>query len=202
MGATLDSLFYGFDVALFNFICQFQNGFTIAVSDVCQQMGNMRAYIIYGVLSLILIIPKKTRKYGVALFIAFAAGTLLVNYGLKPAIERVRPYITLKDTPFWDVYNTYWTNAGAHLESDASFPSGHTSTNFEMFTALTGMLRIDGHKWAWFFMIIPIIVGLSRIIRCVHYPSDVIAGMICGLLTGLLGIGISYLIFCRKKKTA
>ena len=131
-----------------------------------------------------------------------AAGTLLVNYGIKPAVDRIRPYITLKDTPFWDVYNTYWTAAGAHLESDPSFPSGHTSTNFEMFTALTGMLRIDGHKWAWFFMIIPFIVAVSRIIRCVHYPSDVIAGMICGLITGLLGIGISYLIFCRKKKTA
>ena len=126
----------------------------------------------------------------------------LLNYGIKPAVDRIRPYITLKDTPFWDVYNTYWTAAGAHLESDPSFPSGHTSTNFEMFTALTGMLRIDGHKWAWFFMIIPFIVAVSRIIRCVHYPSDVIAGMICGLITGLLGIGISYLIFCRKKKTA
>ncbi|MCR4748135.1 MAG: phosphatase PAP2 family protein [Clostridiales bacterium] len=202
MGATLDSLFYGFDTALYNVIWHLQNPATIFIADVCQQMGNMRAYIIYGVLSLILIIPKKTRKYGVALFIAFAAGTLLVNYGIKPAIDRARPYITLKDTPFWDVFNTYWTAAGAHLESDPSFPSGHTSTNFEMFTALTGMLRIDGHKWAWFFMIIPIIVAISRIIRCVHYPSDVIAGMICGLITGLLGIGISYLIFCRKKKTA
>ena len=36
-------------------------------------------------------------------------------------------------------------------------------------------------------MIIPVIVGITRIIRCVHYPSDVVGGMIIGIIAGLIG---------------
>lgn len=36
-------------------------------------------------------------------------------------------------------------------------------------------------------MLIPVIVGITRIIRCVHYPSDVLGGMIFGIIAGLIG---------------
>ena len=58
---------------------------------------------------------------------------------------------------------------------------------FAAFTALAAVLIRDKKKWAWALLIIPLIVGFTRIIRCVHYPSDVVGGMIIGILAGVIG---------------
>jgi len=184
----MDQLFYGFDTAVYTFVWQLQNSATIGLADVCQHLGDTTAYIIYLVISLILCFPKRTRKYGVAMVVAFLVAFLLVNVLMKPGVGRLRPYITLQDTPFWETYQAHWVNAGSHLEDDLSFPSGHTSLNFATFTALVAVLIKEKKNWAWvLLMLIPIIVGFTRIIRCVHYPSDVLAGMIIGIVAGLIG---------------
>ena len=183
----MDQLLYGFDTTIYTLFWHLQNSVTIGIADVCQYMGDKTAYIFYFAVSLILCIPKKTRKYGVAMVVAFLVAFLLVNVLIKPGVGRLRPYVTLKDTPFWETYHAHWVNAGSHLEDDLSFPSGHTSLNFATFTALAALLIRDKKKWAWALMIIPVIVGFTRIIRCVHYPSDVLGGMIIGILAGLIG---------------
>ena len=190
-GTAMDQLFYGFDTAVYTFFWQIQNSVTIGIADVCQHLGDSTAYIICFVISLILCFPKKTRKYGVAMVVSFLVAFLLVNVLIKPGVGRLRPYETLKDTPFWETYQTHWANAGSHLEDDLSFPSGHTSLNFAAFTALVAVLLKDKKKWAWALMIIPVIVGITRIIRCVHYPSDVLGGMIFGIIAGLIGYVVS-----------
>ncbi len=183
----MDQLFYGFDTAVYLFIWQLQNSVTIGLADVCQHLGDSTAYITCFVISLILCFPKKTRKYGIAMVTSFLVALLLVNVLIKPGVGRPRPYETLKDTPFWETYETHWVNAGSHLEDDLSFPSGHTSMTFAAFTALAAVLIKDKKKWAWALLIIPLIVGFTRIIRCVHYPSDVVGGMIIGILAGVIG---------------
>lgn len=184
----MDQVLYGFDTSVYNFFWQFQNPVTIAIADFCQNLGDTRAYIICFVISLILCFPKKTRRYGVAMTVAFLVAALLVNVLIKPGAGRLRPYETLRDTPFWETYKIHWENAGSHLEDDLSFPSGHTSLNFATFTALVAVLIKEKKNWAWvLLMLIPVIVGFTRIIRCVHYPSDVLAGMIIGIVAGLIG---------------
>ena len=54
--------------------------------------------------------------------VAFLAALLLVNVLIKPGVARPRPYVTLRDTPFWETYQAHWANAGSHLEDDLSFP--------------------------------------------------------------------------------
>ncbi len=188
---ALNSLFYGFDTAVYTFFWQFQNSVTVGIADVCQHLGDTKAFIVYLLLSLILCFPKKTRRYGVAMVVAFLVAFLLVNVIIKPSVGRLRPYVTLKDTAFWDTYQTHWAKAGSHLEDDMSFPSGHTSLNFSVFTALAAVLIKDKKKWAWVLLIIPIIVAITRIIRCVHYPSDVLGGMIIGVFAGLIGYAVA-----------
>lgn len=183
----MDQFLYGFDTALYSFFWQFQNSVTIGIADVCQRLGDKTAYIACFVISLGLCVPKKTRKYGVAMVIAFLTVFLLVNVLIKPGVGRLRPYVTLKDTPFWETYRTHWANAGSHLEDDLSFPSGHTSMTFATFTALAAVLIRDKKKWGWALLVIPVIVGITRIIRCVHYPSDVVGGMLIGIFAGLIG---------------
>ena len=199
LGGMLDRLFYGFDTALYSFFWQLQNPVTIGGSDICQYMGNSAAFIICLVTALILCFPKKTRRYGIAMLIAFLVSFLLVNVLVKPGVARLRPYVTLKGTPFWDTYYTHWVSAGAHLEDALSFPSGHTSLNFAVFTALSAVLIKEKKKWAWLILLIPIVVGCSRIIRCVHYPSDVLGGMIFGIAAGLIGYLITWRFFLKGK---
>ena len=187
----MDQLLFGFDTAVYSFFWQLQNSVTIGIADVCQRLGDSTAYITYFVISLLLCIPKKTRKIGVAMTVSFLVALLLVNVIIKPAVGRLRPYIALKETSFWETYEAHWVAAGSHLETDASFPSGHTSLNFAAFTALVAVLVKDKKKWAWFLLLIPVIVGITRIIRCVHYPSDVVGGAIIGAIAGVIGYLVS-----------
>lgn len=200
LGSAVDQFFYGFDTALYTFFWQFQNSFTIGIADICQHMGDAIAYIVVFAISVILCFPKKTRKYGVAMVIAFIVALLLVNVLIKPGIGRLRPYVTLQNTPFWETYYIHWTNAGSHLEDDLSFPSGHTSMTFAAITALASVLITEKRRWAWALFIIPLIVGISRIIRCVHYPSDVLCGMIIGIIAGLIGCLVVWYFFVKRKR--
>ena len=203
IGEMLDKFFYGFDKAVYLFFWKFQNAVKIAIANVCQYLGNTAAFIAYFAVSLFLCVPKKTKKYGVAMVVAYLVALLLVNVLIKPGAARQRPYITLKETEFWDTYQTHWVNAGENLEDDLSFPSGHTSLNFSVFTALTAVLLKVRKKKTWILlMLIPIVIGSTRIIRCVHYPSDVLGGMIIGIGAGLIGFLVTWRFFIKKETCA
>ena len=65
-----------------------------------------------------------------------------------------------------------------------SFPSGHSTNAVTIYTSLglltrSGLLRAAG-------ILIPLLVGISRFCLGVHYPTDVLAGWLLGLVTILL----------------
>jgi undecaprenyl-diphosphatase len=98
---------------------------------------------------------------------------VLVSGGLKLSINRKRPY---EQYPI-DIIKR--TNSGPH-----SFPSGHTTAAFASATALT----LSTKKW---YVAIPSYlyacgVGYSRIRLGVHFPSDVLGGIVIGIGSGLL----------------
>lgn len=101
---------------------------------------------------------------------AFAAERAL-NYGLKLAINRPRPYQTYPDLqPFY------------HPQT-SSLPSGHAGVAFQFATSLTlacprWYVAVPAYGWAT-------AVGYSRLHMGVHYPSDVLAGAALGAGTAL-----------------
>ena len=66
------------------------------------------------------------------------------------------------------------------LGTDYSFPSGHTATS----TAMAYLLSKEYNRWI--FMLIPFVVGISRLYIGVHYPSDVLGGFLLGLFIAYL----------------
>lgn len=144
-------------------------------------------------LSVVLLLFKKTRKYGLAMAGALAAASLLNSIVLKSLFDRPRPYVM--DIANWQRVATdgwmYEMPFESLKEKSVSFPSGHTASSF---AAAIGVFYIDKKKG-----IVPLIVaaliGFSRIYIHVHYPSDVVGGVITGVVFGLLACVIIFKVF-------
>ena len=123
-------------------------------------------------LSLLLLIPKKTRKWGGAMFLAICVGYVVGNVILKNAVGRIRPY---------DV-NQLFPLTVEHL-SDYSFPSGHTMAAMGAAIALL----YENKKAGIPAVILGVLIMYSRLHLYVHYPSDVLGGAIVALFSSLAG---------------
>ena len=144
-------------------------------------------------LSVVLLLFKKTRKYGLAMAGALAVASLLNSIVLKSLFDRPRPYVM--DIANWQRVATdgwmYEMPFESLKEKSVSFPSGHTASSF---AAAIGVFYIDKKKG-----IVPLIVaaliGFSRIYIHVHYPSDVVGGVITGVVFGLLACVVIFKVF-------
>lgn len=132
----------------------------------CTTLGN--AGMIWIVISLGLCIFPKTRKLGIMGICALLGSLLVNNMFLKNIIDRARPYEVIE---------------GLELlipkPVDSSFPSGHTASSFAVACILFRKLP---RKWGIWPLILAIIIAFSRLYLGVHFPSDIIFGMISGIL--------------------
>ncbi len=66
-------------------------------------------------------------------------------------------------------------------ESGASFPSGHAA----WFFALAMVIFFRNKKWGSFFFVCALIMGFARIYAGVHWPLDVLGGIVVGICSAV-----------------
>jgi membrane-associated phospholipid phosphatase len=119
-------------------------------------------------IALLCLISRSTRRFALPMLVVFAASGLLNNV-VKRLTERQRPSnlaLALAQEPH--KYN--------------SFPSGHSVTSFAI--AFLILVSTWGTKrvWiGWSALGLAVLVGLSRVYRGVHWPTDVIGAAGLGL---------------------
>ncbi|MBO6111526.1 MAG: phosphatase PAP2 family protein [Lachnospiraceae bacterium] len=147
-------------------------------------LGN--AGIVWIIISLILLIIKKTRKIGICCAVALILQLTLINGILKNIVGRIRPYEVIDGL-----------NCLVGVQKDPSFPSGHTTSSFAVAWIIFKKLP---KKFGIPALILAALIALSRLYVGVHYPTDVLAGVFIGILLGILAIIITDRLFERLKK--
>lgn len=146
-------------------------------------LGNYGAiWIFIGVLFLFF---KKTRKTGIAMAFALLAVLILGNMVLKPLIARLRPFMTDETIMLL-----------IKAPEDFSFPSGHT---YSAIAAATAILRYH-RKSGIFALAGALLIGFSRMYLMVHFPTDILGGIVLGVICGIIGIFITEKIYKSANK--
>lgn len=135
------------------------------IDNLALLISNMGIIYFWIVISIILYLFGSQKEKDVAKrMIIILLVTTLITQLVKILVMRPRPYTELSNLVVLG------------LETDYSFPSGHTSTS----TAMAYLLSREYKKWI--FMLIPIVVAFTRLYIGVHYPSDVLGGFLLGFL--------------------
>jgi undecaprenyl-diphosphatase len=158
------TLFYFFNVKL-------QNGFLDFLMPIMTNLDYWRIPLGLMVISLLIFGKKKGRMAVLLLVLGITLSDQLCNNVLKPLIGRIRPCNVLENIHLL-----------VNCTKSYSFPSSHA---MNMFTGCT-LLSFTYRKLKVIFFIIAILVSYSRIYVGVHYPFDVLAGVILGIFCAFI----------------
>lgn len=139
----------------------------------------MIMYVAYPILLVYLFFHKESSYFSFrhALFVP-AISFLLLSVG-RALINRPRPYEAFQ--------------VASVIKKDTkgkSFPSRHVFS-----AAIISMTFIFMSPWNWLgliFLGVTILLALVRVISGVHYISDVVAGISCGIIAAILGYVVFY----------
>lgn len=136
--------------------------------------------LVWFLIAIPMLFFKKSRTCGVVMIISMTVTLLLGEFLLKNLIGRVRP-----------------CNINTEIEmlikrpSSFSFPSGHTGSSFACATTIFQWNK----KYGVFALLLAALIAFSRLYNYVHFPTDVLAGMMFGVFASLL----TYHIFKKYK---
>lgn len=140
--------------------------FFLSVTKIAGSYGQL-----WLIVAVVLLVFKKTRRAGVAVLLAYASVFLMGQLVLKNLISRPRPcqidldFALLVSRP-----------------SSSSFPSTHSAWAFGAATAIFMQHRKTGVA----AFIAAALIAFSRLYMFLHYPTDVLAGIVLGIALGAL----------------
>ena len=170
------------EIQILNFIQQFRSPAGDALMRFFTFLGDKGLIMILA--TLIFILYRRTRIVGHSMAAALILDALVCNLIIKPLVARPRPFTV---------------NTSIQLlirkPMDYSFPSGHTAACFALVTAL----YLSGYKKCSYVAgVIACLITFSRMYLYVHYPTDVLGGLIIGICCGFFGVWSSK-VYLEKK---
>jgi len=195
MQTLLNSWAEAFDLPILDWIqANMQSEFLDTIMPIITMFGD--AGIFWIACALVLLLIPKTRKIGLGMGIALILGLLVCNVTLKPLIQRMRPY-DYQMSILGKAWNDFLLAGKLLVETphDFSFPSGHTIASFEACT----VLMLSNKKLGIPATILAALIAFSRMYLYVHYPTDVIASVILGILFGCIGYLLSHKVTVSRK---
>ncbi|MCH5251732.1 MAG: phosphatase PAP2 family protein [Lachnospiraceae bacterium] len=140
---------------------------------------------VWIVTAVLLLLFRQTRKVGITVALALIFCLLAGNVLLKNVIARPRPC---------------WRHQEIEMliaePKDFSFPSGHTMAAF----AAAISIFLWDRRWGLAAVLGAVIIALSRMYFYVHYPTDVLAGAVFGVVMGILSVGVVHAFENRRKQ--
>jgi len=157
-------LFADAELEILNFFHGLHNPVTDKIFVFITHLGD--AGIMWIIIGLVMCFIPKYRKSGITMLLALLLMLIIGNLTIKPIVARVRPY------EFMDHVKLL-----IEKPSDFSFPSGHTFSSF----AAAYSVFLYRRKMGGIFLGIAFLIAFSRLYLCVHFPSDVLCGVIFGV---------------------
>lgn len=142
-------------------------------SKIVYFFAEQTIYLVPVILTIFAFTILKTHKeqLRVLFFISFSSllSLFVVTGFIASVVGRARPFVTFPAVrPLF-------------FEATSAFPSGHATFFFALATAL----YCHNRKWGMVTFILACLVGVARVIAGVHYPSDIFAGAIIGVVVSL-----------------
>ncbi len=188
MANWLNQTFAGFDYAILEMLHNLAVAFGFIATPFLKfisMLGEDGLFLI--AVSVILMLFKKTRKVGICMFGAIGCGAIITSFCLKDIIARPRPFLEV-NKPFVE----WWNFVGATPKTSFSFPSGHVTATM---AAMTSIFLLCNKKYSWTGYVFVLLMGISRNYLMVHYPSDVLGGIIVGAVAATIAYVITVLIY-------
>lgn len=132
-------------------------------------LGN--AGFIWILTAVVLLFRKKTRHCGLLMLAVMAVCLVVGNLGIKNLVARERPFVA-DPTVILKI----------PLPGEYSFPSGHTMHSF----AAATVLFLHFKKPGIMALFLAALIAFSRMYLFVHYPTDILGGMVIGITAAVL----------------
>ena len=127
---------------------------------------------VWILLAAVLLLLRSQRRHGLAAACALILDLISCNLLLKPLIGRVRPFAFRPDLLLL-----------VPPPGDASFPSGHTAAAF----AVVFALKASGSPLWRPGLVLAAVTAFSRLYLYVHWPTDILGGILLGAAVGWAG---------------
>lgn len=141
--------------------------------------------LIWIISAVIMLFFAKYRKMGISIGVGLLEGVIIGNVLIKNLVARERPC---------------WINETVQMlisiPKDYSFPSGHTLSSFITATIIIHFNRRMGIA----AYVLASIIAFSRLYLYVHFPTDVLAGILIGITIGIVSNFVLDKLFSFIKK--
>lgn len=179
----------GFEFRFLDFLQSLRTPAGDAFFRVFTHLGDLG--IVWILLIVAFLISKRYRKLGITAMAALLLELIICNAVIKNIVARPRPFEF---------------NQAVELlikrPDDYSFPSGHAGASFAVTFAFLFALLYKPEKnriittnerlmvrWITVMsFVVAVMISLSRMYLYVHYPTDILAGLVLGFLTGFISV--------------